>query len=520
MRINKVIDYYNKAYFKAARGRETGRGIINNLKKIMAAEKKPMVYRRLKNVIMRLISGRLYWPSVWPTSIDPESGAVIYSLVRLLKPEAAIEIGTFKGYTTICIAQALEDNKKGKLYTIDPIEQEITKIAIKKSGLKRRINYIIDYSTEVIPKLNLSRLDFVFIDGDHSYESCLADFNVVKPYLRSGSTVVFHDSILFPEGVGGMIQSIIDSKEFEVIVLPTLSGADKHGRAVLSTGNVKDFVPAGLTICRKRAIDFDFDIEEEFNKNNNKKFEEGERLYLGYQLSKEIVKEHLDRYEFAKNYLKPNFVVLDAACGTGYGSEILAGSVKKVIGLEISKHALDWANKHYQKPNIEFREVDINKPLDLPNNYFDAVVSFETLEHVVNQENMLSEFKRVLKPKGLLIISTPDREIITDKAGTINKFHIKELSKKEFLLLLSKYFQLDSLYGQMKHIPLSSIKKTIKLIAKLDIFGIRHWIERTFKLRNYIHQLFTSEAFSDIEKLNPEDQNNYFNLIAVAKNDK
>jgi len=340
----------------------------------------------------------------------------------------------------------------------------------------------------------------------------------VKDLIPMGGIVVFHDSILFPDGVGKVVQSIVNSNEFDVITIPTLSGADKSGKAALNSGKIDEFIPAGLTICMKKGANFKLEDKEEFN--NNKEFKEGERLYIGYQSSEEIIKEHFDRYEFARSHLKPDFVVLDAACGTGYGSEILSGTVKKVVGLEKSRHAISWARKNYQKANIEFYQADLNKQLDLLDNYFDAIISFETLEHVANQENMLREFKRVLKPKGLLIISTPDREIITDKAGTINKFHIKELSKREFLLLLSKYFQFDSLYGQMEYVPLSSIKRIIKLIAKLDILGVRHWIEHTFKLRDYIHRLFTSEAFSDIKKLNPEDQNNYFNLIAVVKNDK
>jgi SAM-dependent methyltransferase len=521
MKINKILNYYFRAYNRSAAGKETARPAINIFKKIIGAKNKPVFYEQIKKHIFRLVCGPFYWPNTFPTGIDEATAGLLYNLVCLTQPNIVLEIGTAKGNAAIAIGQALEDNKKGILYTIDPIEQELVHIAIKKSGLKKRINYLIDYSVSIIPQLNLKKLDFVFIDGDHSYENCSADFNIIKPYLYPGSIVVFHDSILFPDGVGRVVKSIIKSKEFDVFTVPTLSGADKLGRAAFNAGNINDFIPAGLTICRKKGanfktlnLNFGLEDEEEFN---NKEFEEGERLYIGYQSSEEIVKEHLDRYKFAKSHFKSDFVVLDAACGTGYGSKILSEAAKKVIGLEKSRHAIAWAKKSYQKANIEFRQADLNKPLDLPDNYFDAIVSFETLEHIANQENMLIEFKRVLKPKGLLIISTPDREIITDKAGTINKFHIKELSKKEFLSLLSKYFQLDSLYGQMKYIPPSSIKRAIKLIAKLDIFKIRHWIERIFKLRRYIHQFFTLEVFSDIERLNTDEQNKYFNLIAVVR---
>jgi len=155
----------------------------------------------------------------------------------------------------------------------------------------------------------------------------------------------------------------------------------------------------------------------------DKEFQAGERLYLGKTESDQnSIREHLDRYAFVFQRIPRGTVTLDAACGTGYGTEILAGKASKVFGLEISKHAIEWARTHHQKPNIEYKIVDLNKSLDIPSKSCDVVVSFETLEHIADQKNMLSEFKRILKPGGLLIISSPDREIITEKAGTKNKF--------------------------------------------------------------------------------------------------
>lgn len=252
--------------------------------------------------------------------------------------------------------------------------------------------------------------------------------------------------------------------------------------------------------------------------NNDKEFNAGERLYIGKTVAYEPgVKEHFDRYDFAKKYLRSDFVVLDAACGTGYGSEILSKLVSKVVGLEISDHALDWARGHHQKTNIEFKKANLNKTMDLPSDYFDAIISFETLEHVENQGNMLSEFKRVLKPGGVLIISSPDREIITEKGGTDNKFHINELSKKELVAILKQNFKLEDIYGQTRYVMLPWYKKIIKLIAKLDIFKIRRKIVQFLKLNFFFHKHLAPMAYSSIEKVEFDSPNNYYVLIAVCR---
>ena len=254
---------------------------------------------------------------------------------------------------------------------------------------------------------------------------------------------------------------------------------------------------------------------------DEKEFQGGERLYLGETESDEgSIKEHYNRYEFAKKYFKPDFTVLDAACGTGYGSDFISDSAKKIIGIEISDHALEWAKNNHQKINIEFKKGDLNEKLDVSSESVDAIVSFETLEHVENQENMLSEFKRVLKPGGLLFISSPDREILSEKAGDNNKFHIHELSKKEFIGLLQQYFKIDSLYGQTKFIVLPWYKRLIKFLMKLDIFKLRRVIVKVFGLKLFIHKNFSPMKATPLEKVDLGSKNDFYVLVAVCRNIK
>ncbi|NNK32861.1 MAG: class I SAM-dependent methyltransferase [Xanthomonadales bacterium] len=161
---------------------------------------------------------------------------------------------------------------------------------------------------------------------------------------------------------------------------------------------------------------------------------------------REIRYEHVHRYAFARE-LVSNRRVLDAACGEGYGSALLAQTARSVCGVDVSSSAVEHARKRYQAGALSFRRADC---LDLPFDAgeFDCVVSFETLEHLEDHERLLGEFRRVLKPDGFLLISTPDKAIYTDALGNRNEYHVRELYRPEFEDLITAHFPAHRLWGQ------------------------------------------------------------------------
>jgi len=161
---------------------------------------------------------------------------------------------------------------------------------------------------------------------------------------------------------------------------------------------------------------------------------------------REIFHEHWHRYAWAQR-LVDGLEVLDCACGEGYGSRILADAANSVTGVDIDPTTIDHAGRRYGRDGLEFVQASA---LELPfdDDRFDAVVSFETLEHLAEHDELMTEFRRVLKPGGFLLISSPDKKTYSDDTGFENEFHVRELYREQFEDLLTRYFPNFRLFGQ------------------------------------------------------------------------
>ncbi len=161
---------------------------------------------------------------------------------------------------------------------------------------------------------------------------------------------------------------------------------------------------------------------------------------------REIWYEHWHRYAFALDLARGKRV-LDAACGEGYGSNLLAGVAAEVVGVDISAEAIAHARARYQRDNLAFETGDA-AALTFADQRFDLIVSFETLEHLYEQEALVAGFARMLAPGGVLLISSPDKRTYSEIAGFRNEFHVRELYREELMSLLGGHFPQIRLYGQ------------------------------------------------------------------------
>lgn len=189
-----------------------------------------------------------------------------------------------------------------------------------------------------------------------------------------------------------------------------------------------------------------------------------------------IEKKHVERYEYAQKYCE-NKDVLDAACGCGYGSNILSENAKCVLGVDYSQEAIEYAQKFWDAENIALKQFDLNADLTVLGK-FDVIVSLETVEHLDTPvTETCRKFHEILRSGGLLIISHPENEDNPKKAGYIKKT-IEYVKRREFSHLAKAvigklfYKKEKSLGGFHKHHEIKGefVKKQL-----IDIgFQIKH----------------------------------------------
>jgi ubiquinone/menaquinone biosynthesis C-methylase UbiE len=152
---------------------------------------------------------------------------------------------------------------------------------------------------------------------------------------------------------------------------------------------------------------------------------------------------HLDRYRFACRRVKGKRV-LDCATGTGYGVRLLReiGNAASVIGVDIDPRATDYGRRNHQVGSTWFICSSADR-LALPDGCIDIIVSFETLEHVPDDGALIGEFYRVLRPEGLLIVSTPNQWPLADAP-----FHVREYDRQSFEAVLAPGFDCLEIYNQ------------------------------------------------------------------------
>lgn len=152
-------------------------------------------------------------------AMAPEEGLILYSLVKALKPEVCFEIGTHQGFSTLHIAQALEENNKGHLWTTDPHDYN-TEVTLSR-GAKDRITCLHEMGKDV--KLE-NKIDFAFVDGLHHVTDVLPEIQNLLPQLNEGAIVVFHDAQDEPTNWAEGVNAAIKKTGLKTVQLPTTYG--------------------------------------------------------------------------------------------------------------------------------------------------------------------------------------------------------------------------------------------------------------------------------------------------------
>lgn len=206
----------------------------------------------------------------------------------------------------------------------------------------------------------------------------------------------------------------------------------------------------------------------------------GERVVLG-ETPEAVELEHLQRYHFSSRICHGR--ILDVACGTGYGSEILSwGGQNPTVGVDISGEALKHAR--LDSKNAQFVRASV-EALPFRKECFDCIVSFETIEHVRSPQTAVAELHRIVRGGGLLLLSTPNRDVSLRLFGGLSSpFHKVEFAHPELRSLLAKNFRRVAILGQgwrRGSRSIRSLDRLVSLISKHTHLSLEQTFLRLFQ---------------------------------------
>jgi predicted O-methyltransferase YrrM len=174
--------------------------------------------RRIRSIPRQFRSARGSSRAKYIPSGLGDSAELLYGLVRSIKPDVCVEIGSALGKSASYIGMALKENGRGMLYAIDPHEptkwndvnavdsfKEFTS-NLSSIGVREQVSVIRSYSDAAAREWSLP-IDLIFIDGDHSYEGVKRDWELFLPHVKPSGVVIFHDTIWDLPPYAGTVRS-------------------------------------------------------------------------------------------------------------------------------------------------------------------------------------------------------------------------------------------------------------------------------------------------------------------------
>ncbi len=186
-----------------------------------------------------------------------------------------------------------------------------------------------------------------------------------------------------------------------------------------------------------------------------------------------IYQRHLVAYNEAAKLIKGN--VLEVGCGEGYGIAILAPKAEEYVAIDKFQTSLD--QYEHQFPHLSFTQTSV-PPLKYPDNHFDYIVSFQVIEHIEEDVRLIEEMSRVLKPGGVMVMTTPNIKM----SLTRNPWHIREYTVQELTNILRKYFSdvnMKGVYGNKKVMDYyDKNKASVEKFTRFDVFNLQYRLPR------------------------------------------
>ena len=164
--------------------------------------------------------------------------------------------------------------------------------------------------------------------------------------------------------------------------------------------------------------------------------------------------------------------ILEIGTGTGYGVEIIARKAMRYISIDKT-----LPESPLQLENVEYYNMEV-PPIEFENCSFDSVVSFQVIEHIEEDIDLVREVARVLRPGGKFVVSTPNAPM----SLTRNPWHVREYNADELRNLLECHFSKVEAYGVVGNEKVMAYyeknRQSVRKIMRFDLLDLQHRLPR------------------------------------------
>jgi SAM-dependent methyltransferase len=194
---------------------------------------------------------------------------------------------------------------------------------------------------------------------------------------------------------------------------------------------------------------------------------------------------HVFAYDLGARTLAGAARVLDFGCGEGYGTRLLADHVGDIVGVDVEESVIAHASAEYGRVNCRFQRYD-GERLPFDAGAFDAVVSFQVIEHIWHDRQYVAEAARVLKPGGRFLVTTPNAaNRLKPGSKPWNRFHVREYVAGQLKEVLAASFADVKVAGitagpEVHVLEMARIRQSLKIVT-LDPLNLRRFIPESLK---------------------------------------
>lgn len=241
---------------------------------------------------------------------------------------------------------------------------------------------------------------------------------------------------------------------------------------------------------------------------------------------------HAASYGYVESICKGK-KVLDLGCGSGYGTTRISHVATEAHGVDVSSAAIDYATEKYRKDNLHFRTIEPGCPLPYSDGSFDVVLSFQVIEHVLDDSGYIAEASRLLAPGGKLVVITPDRQNrLFPWQKPWNRWHLREYDINSLFDLVNKHVRVTAKLKMGAPWKIASVEiKRYRLTKWLCLPFTLPWVPESLRIGglNLIHRLVAKPksppgtatikefSFDETAMIIAPEPKNSLNLIIVAQ---